>query len=166
MCADNVREEQLVRLMTLYKNDIMRMSVAFLKDVSLAEDAVQETFIKAYKALSTFRGESSEKTWLMKIAVNTCRDMRRDRWFRFVDRSVTPDVLPLQAASNVDRELVEIIMSLPYKLREVVLLYYYQGMSLNEIAHSLDVADSTVSIRLKKARERLRRELEGGQANV
>lgn len=102
----------------------------------------------------------------MRIAINTCRSIRRDRWFRFVDRSITPDALPLQAASDADRELMEAIMNLPYKLKEVVLLYYYQGLTLREIAEALGVAASTISIRLKKACERLRYDLEGGQAHV
>ena len=75
---DNIREEELLRLMAQYKNDLMRMALAFLKDEALAEDAVQETFFKAYHALPAFRGDSSEKTWLMRIAINVCRNIRRD----------------------------------------------------------------------------------------
>ena len=88
---DNIREEELLRLMAQYKNDLMRMALAFLKDEALAEDAVQETFFKAYHALTAFRGDSSEKTWLMRIAINVCRNIRRDAWFRFVDRRITPE---------------------------------------------------------------------------
>lgn len=61
MGPDNVREETLRRLMNQHKNDLMRMCCVFLKDQALAEDAVQETFVKAYKAMDTFRGDSSEK---------------------------------------------------------------------------------------------------------
>jgi RNA polymerase sigma-70 factor (ECF subfamily) len=145
-----------------YKSDLMRMSFAFLKDAALAEDAVQETFVKAYQAMASFRGDSSEKTWLMRIAINTCRNIRRDSWFRFVDRNVTLETLPMQVASNEDRALIESVMNLPYKQREVVLLYYYQGLSFQEISETLGVAISTVSTRLKKAYERLRCEMEGG----
>ncbi len=166
MGPDNVREEVLRRLMMQYKNDLMRMGCAFLKDTSLAEDAVQETFVKAYQAMATFRGDCSEKTWLMRIALNTCRNIRRDSWFRFVDRSVTPDTIPLQSANDQDRALLEAVMSLPYRHKEVVLLYYYQGLNLQEISDTLGVAVSTVSIRLKKARERLHRELKGGYEHV
>lgn len=61
---------------------------------------------------------------------------------------------------------MEAVMSLPHKYKEVVLLYYYQGLNLMEISEALGVAASTISTRLKKAREKLRRELEGGQAHV
>ena len=163
---DNIREEELLRLMAQYKNDLMRMALTFLKDEALAEDAVQETFFKAYHALPAFRGDSREKTWLMRIAINVCRNIRRDAWFRFVDRRITPEHLPLQSASPEDRALVETVMNLPYRHREVVLLYYYQGMSLREISEVLGIAASTISTRLKKAREKLRHELEGGHGHV
>lgn len=166
MGPDNLREEVLCRLMTQYKSDLMRMSYTCLKDSALAEDAVQETFVKAYQAMEMFRGASNEKTWLMRIAINTCRNIRRDSWFRFVDRSVTPDTLPLQAASDEDQALMEAVMNLPYRHKEVVLLYYYQGQNLKEISDTLGVAASTVSTRLKKARERLHRELKGGHEHV
>lgn len=166
MGPDNVQEETLRRMMTQYKNDLMRMCVAYLKDVALAEDAVQETFVKAYKALDTFRGDSSEKTWLIRIAINTCRSIRRDRWFHFVDRSVAADTLPIQAASDEDRTLMEAVLNLPYKYKEVVLLYYYQGLNLREISEALGITVSTISTRLKKARDKLRCELEGGYGHV
>lgn len=55
---------------------------------------MQETFLKAYRSLDSFRSDSSEKTWLMKIAMNTCRDLRRFAYFRCTDRRFTPDMLP------------------------------------------------------------------------
>ncbi len=161
MGPDNVREDRLRRMMTQYKNDLMRMCVAYLEDQALAEDAVQETFVKAYKAMATFRGDSGEKTWLMRIAINTGKNIRRDRWFRFVDRSVTPDALPLRAASRKDHALLEAVMSLPGRHKEAVLLYYYQGLSIQEMSDALGASVSTISTRLKKAREKLRREIEG-----
>jgi len=71
------REDRLRRLMDAYELPIRRMCCIYLRDDHLAADAVQETFLKAYLALEKFRGESSEKTWLMRIAVNVCHSMRR-----------------------------------------------------------------------------------------
>ena len=59
---------------------LLRTCYLYLRDRQLAEDAVQETFLKAYRSLPAFRGDSSEKTWLMRIAVNTCRDLYRSEW--------------------------------------------------------------------------------------
>ena len=87
------REAALDRLVAEHQTALVRMCCLCLGDASLAEDAAQETFLKAYRALDGFRGECDEKTWLMRIAINTCRDMRRSRWTRHVDRRVTPEML-------------------------------------------------------------------------
>ena len=75
-------EEMLAHMVAEYEVILLRTCYMYLHDKALAEDATQETFLKAYKALDSFRGESSEKTWLMRIAMNTCRDMKRSAWFR------------------------------------------------------------------------------------
>lgn len=76
------------------------------------------------------------------------------------------DTLPLSTAGGEDRALMDAIMSLPYKYREAVLLYYYQGLTVREMSEALGVAASTISTRLKKSRERLRYDLEGGHEHV
>ena len=68
---------ELERLVLQYQQPLLRTCFLYLRDRTLAEDAVQETFLKAYRSLASFRGECSEKTWLMKIAMNTCCDLRR-----------------------------------------------------------------------------------------
>ena len=154
----------LTRLVENYQTPLMHICYMILHDEALAEDAVQETFLKAYKALGQFRGESSEKTWLFRIGVNVCRDMRRGRWFRYVDRRVTPDTLPIPAAEADEdhEELAQAIVLLPDKYKEVILLHYYQNMNVREVAQTLGLVPSSVSNRLKKARERLRALLERG----
>lgn len=165
MSRDYIREQKLCQLMALYKTDLLHMSYIYLRDAALAEDAVQETFVKAYKAMESFRGECSEKSWLMRIALNICKDMRRVAWFRYVDRSVTLDNIPEPTVSFNDQDegLMIEIMRLPRKLMDVVLLYYYQEMTIMEISESMGIATSTVSTRLKDARKKLRITLEGGQ---
>lgn len=163
---DSNREETLRRLMILYKSDLMRLSYVYLKDAALAEDAVQETFIKAYQSLDRFRGASSEATWLSRIAINTCKDMKRGSWFRLFDRRVTPDQLPEPIQSFLTEEdgwLMEDILHLPDREKDVVLMYYYQGMGVQEIGEALNLRVSSVSKRVEKARRRLRGMLEGDQ---
>ena len=91
---DERRAAELSRLMAAYEKDILKLCCLYLRDAGMAEDAAQETFFKAYRALDRFRGECADKTWLVRIAVNTCKDMRRAAWLRFVDRRVTLDRLP------------------------------------------------------------------------
>ncbi len=160
---DNDKEAAIRRMIAEHQTALLRLCYLYLHDVQLAEDAVQETFIKAYRTLERFRGEASEKTWLSRIAMRTCCDMRRSFWFRRMDRRVTPEMLPEQAqdADEDESALTLAVMNLPRKEREVVLLYYYQDMSMNDIAAALSLTQPTVSYRLRRARERLRRELEG-----
>ena len=155
--------QELERLVLRYQQPLLRTCFLYLRDRALAEDAVQETFLKAYRSLASFRGECSEKTWLMKIAINTCCDLRRAHRLRRIDPCRIPDLLPQAAEPFTEAEeaLVTQVMQLPRKLREVILLYYYQDMTVTEIAVSLGISQSSVSGRLKRAREKLRALLEG-----
>lgn len=156
------RDEAFEQMVKNYQEALLRMCYLHLRDQSLAEDAVQETFMKAYRSMIHFRGDSHEKTWLMRIAINTCRDINRNRWFSFVDRHVTPDMLPEKSAPFTMRDegLVIAIMALPRHLRETFLLYYYQGMSTPDISQTLGISQSSVSGRLRRAREKVRTMLE------
>lgn len=159
--SDGNMETQLCRLMTLYERDLLRTCYAILQDRQLAEDAVQEAFLKAYRHMGGFRSESSEKTWLMRIAINVCNDQRRSRWFRFTDRRVTPESLPEQVCQAQDTTLADAVLRLPRKQREAVLLYYYQGMTLEDTAATLGIRPSSASVRLKRARALFKDLLEG-----
>ncbi len=155
--------QELERLVLRYQQPLLRTCFLYLRDRALAEDAVQETFLKAYRSLASFRGECSEKTWLMKIAMNTCCDLRRAHRLRRIDPRRILDLLPQAAEPFAQEEeaLVTQVMQLPRKLREVILLYYYQDMTVTEIAVSLGISQSSVSGRLKRARGKLRALLEG-----
>lgn len=152
------------RLVDQYQESVLRTCFLYLCDKTLAEDATQETFLKVYRAIDSFRGESSEKTWILKIAMHTCYDINHSGWFRFMNRYVTPEMLPDQSSTadiNRDEELATAVMKLPRKLREVILLYYYQELNVNEIAVALSISHSSVSGRLKRGREKLKKLLEG-----
>ena len=161
--TDRQPAPELERLVAQYQGAVLRTCYLYLCDRSQAEDAVQETFLKVYKGLDTFRGESSEKTWIMKIAMNTCYKMNRSGWSRFINRRVTPEMLPETSVpfEEKDDELTRAVIRLPIRLREVILLYYYQGLNVNEIAEALGMSQPSVSGRLKRGRERLKDMLEG-----
>ena len=144
---DEAQNPDFEELVAQYQGSVLRMCFLYLCDKTLAEDAVQETFVKVYRGLNSFHGQSSIKTWIMKIAIHTCYDMNHSGWFRHFDRRITP-------------ELITAVMRLPIKLREVILLFYYQGFSIQEIMDSLGVSQSTVTGRLKRGRDKLRGLLE------
>lgn len=153
-------EEMLAHMVAEYEVILLRTCYMYLHDKALAEDATQETFLKAYKALDSFRGDSSEKTWLMRIAMNTCRDMKRSTWFRYVDRNVEIERLPQPAKEFAFMEaddLTQAILMLPTKHKEVILLHFYQDMTMREIACVLDISVSTVQKRVKAACSKLKK---------
>ena len=160
---DSRRDQTIERLIREFQTPLLRLCFMQLRDQALAEDAVQETFLKAYKYYSLFRGDCSEKTWLTRIAINTCRDFQRGAWFKHTDRRISPEMLPIGTAQPdvEDYDLSLAVMELPRKFREVIILYYYQDMGMEEIAETVGIAQSTVSNRLRKGREKLRRLLEG-----
>ena len=161
--SNGTHAAELERLVEEYQTAVLRICYLYLCDRSQAEDAVQETFLKVYKGLNTFRGESSEKTWIMKIAMNTCWNMNHSGWARFFNRRVTPEMLPEAAVpfEEKDDELTWAVIRLPIRLREVILLYYYQGLKVNEIAEALGISQPSVSGRLKRGQEKLKDILEG-----
>lgn len=160
------RDEILSEWLTQYGDLITRTCCLYLGDRGLAEDAVQETFLRAWKSMAQFEGRNnaSPRSWLVRIAINTCRNIRRTAWFRRTDRSVTPEELPLPA-ENEDRTLLLTVQALPDKYRQVVILRYYHGMSLDETAQTLGISRSTAFHRLKKALKSLRIQWEGGTEN-
>ena len=156
------RREWLNDAVTRWEKQILHLCFAYLGDTALAEDAVQETFFKAWKHYGDFRGEAGEKTWLMRIAMNTCRDLLKSSWARNTDRSVTPDLLPEGSVPFEERDdtVTRAVMSLPPRLREVTLLRWYQGLSLEEMTRVLRLPRSTVNYILKKAKTMLKGKLE------
>ena len=159
------RDERIESMVALYQLPLLRLCYAYLHDEELAKDAVQETFIKAYRNLDGFREMSSEKTWLNRIAINTCKDLRKSGWFRHVDRSVTPEMLPETETPGKPEEtgLTAEIMNLPVRLREAALLCWLQGLTYNEAADALGISLQAVSSRLNRARKRLRFAMEGSE---
>lgn len=100
----------------------------------------------------------------MRIAVNTCRDLRRSAWFRHTDRRTPAELFPAAAVrgEEQDRTLSSVVMAMPEKFKQVLLLYYYQGMTLQETGEALGLSVSAVGRRLKKAEALLKEEWTGG----
>ncbi len=145
-----------------WERPMLRLCFSYLGDTALAEDAVQETFFKAWKNYGKFRGEAEERTWLTRIAINTCKDLLKCAWTRNTDRSVIPETLPDGPASwdEWDDTVTRAVLALSPELKEVTLLHWYQCMTLKEIQKVLRIPRSTINYRLKKSKAILKRELE------
>lgn len=153
----------LERIVNEYGDALLRMCFLYLKDHAMAEDAVQETFLRAFRHQDDFQGESSVKTWITRIAINVCKDMLTDPWARHRSGEDLPDeATPEPSFSSEDRYVISgKIANLPPKYKEVILLHYYQELKLSEIAEILGESEATIKTRLKRARDMLRSELKG-----
>ena len=163
--------QEITRLVEQYGNDVYKVAFVILKSKELAEDVYQETFLRVCRSFSSYRGESSEKTWITSIAVNICRDYMRSAWKKRV--VVTDDFLTQPSDSDTEeiiekrcekQALIKAIMKLPNKYREIIHLYYYQEMEVKDIAGILKIPGGTVKSRLFKARNLLH-DMIGGEAH-
>ena len=154
----NISEETFRRLVSQYGDSVLKMCYLYLKDYHLAEDITQETFLRVYRKYALFENRASEKNWILKIAVNLCKNHMRTHWFK----DICVDFLPEKEAKDLyeillDNEMIsQQIMKLSPKYKEVILLYYYQELSVKEIAGILNQKESTILQRLKRARAYLK----------
>jgi RNA polymerase sigma-70 factor (ECF subfamily) len=135
-------------------------------------DLSQETFLRAYRALGTFKKEARFSSWLYQIALNQCRDRLRRRKLRSAvsldeldesgapSRAPGPSALELVERREVSNAVAAAVAALPEEQREVVVLKEYQGLTFLEIAEALGVPPSTVKTRLYRGLGQLRRQLE------
>ncbi|MHC0038777.1 sigma-70 family RNA polymerase sigma factor [Pseudoneobacillus sp. C159] len=165
------KEVLLDELMNVYGQDILKLVYSYVKDKTIAEDLTQDIFVKCYKSLDTFNGKSKWRTWLWRIAINHCKDFLRSWYQRNV---VTPGEEGMAykgtnkdhienkvVQKEEDDQLISAIMMLPIQYREVIYLYYYEELSIKEIAVLTDTNDNTVKTRLRRAKELLKERLEG-----
>lgn len=168
-------------LMEQYGNDLIRTAVLLLKDRHLAEDVSQEVFITAFQKIKQFRGEGSLRGWLLQMTINRCRSkIRLASWKRLFFREITDE----EAAANMQSinsftissktsepgtgqwvdamSLRQTVESIPLKYREVIVLYYYQDLTINKISHVLQEPEGTIKSKLLRGRKLLRNQLEEG----
>ncbi|WP_020565530.1 RNA polymerase sigma factor RpoE [Methylosarcina fibrata] len=156
-------------LVIKYQHRIIQLVNRYIKDPSDAQDVAQEAFIKAYRALGNFRGESAFYTWLYRIAINTAKNYLMSRSRRSADAQV--DVLDaeqiekapqLQGMETPERQLLNeeivetiktAIAKLPEEMRVAIMLREFEGMSYEEIAEAMDCPVGTVRSRIFRARE-------------
>jgi len=152
------------RLIEQYSREIMRLCYLYLKDYQLAEEAAQDTLYKAYVKYAGFQQQSSEKTWIIRIAVNVCLDyLRSCKKREYVSDECVRLSLEREASEYTDHESVDLlnaVYNLPAEYKEVILLRYYEQYSVQEIAALLRKKPNTISVRLKRAKEMLKTRLE------
>lgn len=149
------------RLVSEYGNQLLRMCYLYLHDLHLAEDAVQETYIKVYKNWGRYRRDCSEKTWITAIAINVCKSYLRSSQYKHWLYSANQNYESSYEDKIKDDTVLKEIAELKPKYREVILLFYYEQLKVKEIASILHITESAVTVRLTRAREQLKISLKG-----
>ncbi|MEK5235407.1 RNA polymerase sigma factor [Paenibacillus sp. FSL L8-0470] len=154
-------------LVNRYQGMVYRVCIKITGEAESAKDMAQEVFIKAYKALPSFRGQSSFSTWLYRIAYRTCLDWKRanDREWRhrsmadYTENDWVTTQTPESAAlrKEASQELDENLNNLTEPYRSVVQLYYFQRHSYQEIADQKGISVKTVESQLYRARQMMRK---------
>jgi RNA polymerase sigma-70 factor, ECF subfamily len=164
----------LERLVSHYQPEVYRVALSVLNDPHEAEDATQEAFLAALRALESFHGAASFKTWLYAITVNTCRNRLQRRKSRERLQHILQGLLRFENSRPAALEETVIqdeakarvwaaIQKLDEKQRLPILLRYYHALPVAEIAEILGIPPGTVHSRLNTARARLRETLGAGQ---
>jgi RNA polymerase sigma-70 factor (ECF subfamily) len=162
-------------LVLRYQHKVVKLVARMLRDPAEAEDVAQEAFVKAYRAIGSFRGDSAFYTWLYRIAVNTARNTMASRQRRPLDyeadlseseQSVvesrmrhgdTPEAAAL--SDEIHHTVNGAIEALPEDLRTAIILREVEGLSYEEIAEAMDCPVGTVRSRIFRAREAIDRSL-------
>ena len=157
-----------------YGDMLFKLSLLRLQNPQDAEDVVQEVFYQYIRFYGTFQSEEHEKAWLLKTTVNACRKVWRSAWKRHRSSEEWTQILEegkgMQEGTaggpeegvlqrETEKKLLEAVLALPVKYRDVIHLFYYQGLSVREIAQATGSKESTVTSQLTRGREILKRSL-------
>ena len=152
-------DKEIIAIDDRHVDTVYRICYSFMKNVPEAEDMVQETFLRLMTSGQTFENSRHEKAWLIVTASNLCKDTLKKWWRKHEDLDDYAQILP--AADPKEDSVVEAVLSLPPKYKDVVYLYYYEGYTTAEIAKHLKSAEATIRSRLSRARTILKNQLGG-----
>lgn len=161
------------KIVNSYKNRIFGMAYKFTNDYDETQDLAQEVFLKVYRQVKNFRGDSKLSTWIYRISVNTCLDWKKkknrlksinfssmvneenkDQTIDIKDESMLPDEVILKGEDQ--KQVHKLIYELSDKYKTVLIMYHFNEMSYSDIASALNIPQRTVETRLYRARRMLK----------
>lgn len=154
------KEAEVNRALELYADTVRRICFMYLKNDADVEDVFQEVFLKYLLHPSSFESDAHEKAWLIRVAINVCKDVLKSFFRRRVRSFEEINTEPFYMQEE-EKELLEVVLQLPPKYRNVIYLFYYEGYTAVEIAGILKRSENTIYTWLDRARKELRKQLEG-----
>lgn len=154
-CSDS---EQFEEVYNKYSDMLYRVALSHLLSSADAEDAVHDVFIKYMNGVFTFFSDEHEKSWFLRVMINHCHDTLRKRKLR--THAPLEDALAV-FEENGTGEITREVLSLDEIYKTPVILHYYEGYRVEEIARILRISGSAVKMRLSRAREKLKLNISG-----
>lgn len=151
---------EYTRIVEKYYDDIKRVAFAGCKNIHDAEDIAQTTFVKLMKYTGEFEDDDHLKKWLIRVAVNEYKSLWNSPWKSKVDYYIPERASGGNTVSHEQNVVLEAVMGLKRKYREIVHLFYYEEYTAKEISEMLKISETTVFKRLQRARDKLRENLE------
>lgn len=157
------RDEAMEWIMDEYGESLKRFIYTYVKNKAQTDDIFQEVLFTVYQKIDTFQGRSSLKNWLYRITANKCKDYLRSPFHRiFIWKEEISGEVSNSTPENTylldeqKRTVIEAILKLPIKYREVLILQYYKEFTIQEISDLLKVNPSTIKTRIMRAKEKLK----------
>lgn len=166
-------EQWLEEIMDQYGDQLVKLSYSYLRDWGKAQEVVQDVFFICYKQYHTYPEIKTFKAWIYRVTINRCKDVLKSSWIKRVivnnsifeflsSKEFSPEMVSLK--KNAYEQLAISVLSLPVKYREVIHLFYYEDLSVQEISALLKINQNTIKTRLKKGREILGNILDRGDS--
>lgn len=162
-------EQWIEEIMDEYGTRLLKLSLSYVKDLGQAQEIVQDVFVTCYKQYGKLGEIQSFKAWIYRVTINRSKDWLRSSFFKrtvldhsFLKTTRSKDPAPDSIVDQKDRSeaLAEHVMKLTVRYREVIILFYYEQLSVKEITELLSLNENTVKTRLKRGRELLGTSLE------
>lgn len=149
--------EEIERVVETCSDSLLRLAMHHVQNIAEAQDIVQDVMVKYMHETAVFKTAEHEKAWLLRVTVNRCKDYHRHWWQR--SRSDMPEQIPVVSKDRYP--ILDEVRLLPFHERNAIYLYYFEEMSIKEIAEILQSKEGTVSSWLTRGRKRLREQLKG-----
>lgn len=148
--------EKMTEIYDKYSNAVYRMAFAYCKNKADAEDIMQEVFIRLFSTDIVFEDEAKEKSWLLKVTVNKCRDMFRSLRYKYSLTSIPLEEADIIYETQEESDVYHAVMSLPNKYRTVIHLFYYEEYTIKEISAITGDKETAIQTQLYRARKKLK----------
>jgi RNA polymerase sigma-70 factor (ECF subfamily) len=157
-----IHEKTIETVVQKYAKMVYKLAYARTGSKSDADDIFQEAFLRYIRYGKGFENDEHEKAWLIRVTINCCNDLYRNRSIRKEEVLFAESMI----MNDSDQEVKDLLLALPEKYRTVLHLHYFEDMRISDIAELLELSDSAVKMQLSRARTMLKENIERGEENV